>query len=235
MSELKIDQRAFWERKILEWEADRYAGGSAEPRFLERLANKASGSLRFRIAVTPKLLAPHVRGKNILDIGCGSGLIAAPLLRHGAASYVGVDIAPSAIANARDQAMRSGISDYATFHVVSVGELATCKADIVVSLGLLDWLSDEELDLVFQASRSGEFFHAIAERRSVPSQLIHRTYCWLSYGRKNGGYVPRYYTVREMEALAKQYHTEPFHIWRDRRLSFGAFFTSLDLSGQSTG
>ena len=40
--------------------------------------------------------------------------------------------------------MRGGISDHATFHVASVEELVTCKADIVVSLGLLDWLSDED-------------------------------------------------------------------------------------------
>jgi 2-polyprenyl-3-methyl-5-hydroxy-6-metoxy-1,4-benzoquinol methylase len=233
MDKLKTDRREFWEQKILEWEANRYEGTDPKPSLLERLASKASASLRFRIAVAPELLAPHVRGKRILDIGCGSGLIAAPLIRHGAAAYIGVDIAPTAIANAKERASRSGISSHTTFHVAAVEDLASCEADIVVSLGLLDWLSDEELEYVFQASRNGQFFHAIAERRAALSQFVHRTYCWLSYGRKNGGYVPRYYRVGEMEALATRHHAGPFHVWRDRHLSFGAFFTSFDLTQQS--
>src|SRR2546430_945199 len=95
-----IDPQQFWEDKILRWEADRY-GRSAHSSWLERVASRLSGSLRARLALAESLLRPHVAGRRVVELGCGSGLLAAPLVEAGAASYLGIDIARSAIASAR--------------------------------------------------------------------------------------------------------------------------------------
>ena len=91
----------FWDERILGWEEGRYG----EPRFgatwLERLANRASGSLRFRLDAAREILDAHVRGKRVLEVDCGSGLLAECIVKAGADTYTVIDLAPSAIENAR--------------------------------------------------------------------------------------------------------------------------------------
>ena len=203
----QTDPKSFWDERILRWERDRYSNPIGATSLVERLASRSSNSLRFRIEVTPKLLTPYVGGKRIVDIGCGSGLNAERLLECGAASYIGLDISPSAIENAKKLAAERGTIDRTTFVVGTVRDLEQYAPDIVISLGLLDWLSDAELESLFREQKNADFLHAFAERRNSLSQLIHR---WLAYGRSNGGYAPRYYSARELVHLAAQYHSGPF-------------------------
>ena len=65
-----VDPKAYWEQKILQWESGRYrrdAGGSV----LERLTDRASASLRFRIGACREILKPHVAEKIVAEIGAG--------------------------------------------------------------------------------------------------------------------------------------------------------------------
>jgi hypothetical protein len=71
-----IDSKQFWEDKILTWEDGRYGEEVKAGSWLERIANRASGSLRFRLTITKELLASHVKGKHIVELGCGSGFLA---------------------------------------------------------------------------------------------------------------------------------------------------------------
>lgn len=52
-----------------------------------------------------------VRGKRVLEIGTGTGLVALCCLEAGAAHVVATDVNPQAIANARYNAMLLGVSD----------------------------------------------------------------------------------------------------------------------------
>src|SRR5262249_53918579 len=55
----------------------------------------------FRVAITPELLRPYLANKRVVELGCGSGIMAGKLIEYGAASYLGIDIAKSAVETAR--------------------------------------------------------------------------------------------------------------------------------------
>lgn len=219
------DVKAFWERKILTWEQGRYeqTGGGG---VLEQLADRASDSLRFRLASSAELLAPYVTGKHVVDLGCGSGLLSPALLAAGAASVHGFDISEAAIARAKARAEALGLQN-ARFDVGTVDALPDIPRDVVVSLGLTDWLTDAELHQLFAWSGDAAYLHAFSEDRRSLQQAIHRAYCWIAYGWRTAGYVPRYFTAAWFADLAGQHHPGPAYVWRHPRLSFGAYLTSL--------
>lgn len=225
----RVDPRSFWDNKILGWEDGRYGRSGARNGLLERIADRSSRSLRFRLEVTRQLLEPHLAGQRIVELGCGSGLLAPALLAMGARSYLGYDLSPVAIEHARRRAAERQLGDQARFEVCAVEALPPLDADIVVSLGLLDWLDDAALETVLRAGGNAHYLHAIAERRRSPAQWIHRAYVFVAYGYRSGGYRPRYYRVDDLRALVRQCDARPFDVYRDPRLSFGALLTSLPI------
>ena len=68
----------------------------------------AHPSTRLVLAALDDLVAG---GERVLDIGCGSGVLAVAALALGAASAVGVDIDPSAVAATRANAAGNGVAD----------------------------------------------------------------------------------------------------------------------------
>lgn len=221
-----VDPRKFWEEKIIGWEEGRY-GQSDKGGLLEAAANRASRSLRFRIKIAGELLAPHVSGKKVVELGCGSGLLAPVLMQAGAESYLGLDIAENAIDAANDRARELGLPDTVGFKVARVADLDDLDADLVFSLGLLDWLSDDELEKLFRVSGQAHFLHAIAEKRFSIFQWLHRLYVQLAYGHRTGSYRPRYFTAKRIAELAQAQAKRPAYVYRDPRLSFGALVSSL--------
>jgi SAM-dependent methyltransferase len=223
-----IDPKAFWEDKILTWELGRYQPRVANNSLLERIADWSSRSLRYRCEISVALIGDNLKHKSILDIGCGSGLLAQEFIDRGATSYLGIDFAESAIraAEARRQQTRS--RDRIAFKVASVRSMPI-EQDIVFSLGLLDWLSNEELAILFEKQGRADFLHAIAERRTSIQQLIHRAYVHLSYGHRTQGYKPRYFSAAEIARLAARHRSGPTYAFRDPRLSFGALISTFPI------
>lgn len=222
-----VEPKEFWENKILDWETGRYKRTGRSASLLESVANRASMSLRFRLATAIRLLAPHVEGRRVVELGCGSGLLATHLIALGTASYQGFDFAANAVELASRRAAEDGISDRARFEVCAVADLGSLEADIVVSLGLFDWLDDDELDTIFRVSGEADYLHAIAERSATPTQWLHRLYVHLAYGHRTGSYVPRYYSTAEIEDIIRRHGAKPMRVVRARRISFGAILTSL--------
>ena len=145
---MTFDVQEFWNKKIIGWEEGRYSNNSSSgTKLLERLANSASTSLRFRMEVAAKLLAPHVANKKVLEIGGGSGLLTKSIMDATAASYLGVDIAPIAIKKAKERNLNQEWSNQVVFEVRDLDTIPIGAYDIVVSLGLVDWLNDIELEL----------------------------------------------------------------------------------------
>lgn len=230
MEKQEVNPRTFWDDKIISWENDRYVSHDKAETWLERVASRASDSLRFRLRATGEILSQHVAGKHVLELGCGSGFLAARLISAGAASYTGMDISEIAIANARRLAEGSEFADQIDFEVGSIAEMPTTNGGLVFSLGLLDWLTDDELDRMFAATKGADFLHAIAEKRPSISQWLHRAYVQISYGHRTGQYRPRYFSVPEIEAMFRRYSDKPIKVFRDSRLSFGALLTTFDFN-----
>lgn len=230
---MSADPKDFWEKKIISWEEGRYSIGDKPRGLLEKIGDWSSRSLRFRIRIAVELIKPYVAGKRVLEVGCGSGLLAHRFIEAGAASYLGIDIAENAIAYANQRKKESGYDDRVCFEVGTVRDMPPVSQDIVFSLGVLDWLTDEELRILFEKQGRADFLHAIAELRPASfQQWLHRNYIYVCYGRKTGSYIPRYFTVDEVLRCVPPQRPGPFYVYRNPQLSFGALIATLPIGPQ---
>src|SRR5207245_11269297 len=113
------------------------------------------------------------------------------------------------------------------FQVSNVADLPSLSADLIVSLGLFDWLTDDEIAAVFRQSGKADFLHAIAERRPGIQQWLHRSYVQLAYGYRTDRYRPRYFSCDDIKALADANGHTALYVYRHWLLSFGAMISSL--------
>ena len=73
-----------------------------------------------------------IKGRTVIDYGCGSGILAIAALKLGAGKVIGIDIDPQAIQASRDNAVRNGVSE--NFELYLVDERpAGLQADLVVA------------------------------------------------------------------------------------------------------
>jgi SAM-dependent methyltransferase len=223
---MAVDPKQFWEAKLLAWERGRY-GRQERPGIVEWIANRSSMSLRFRVAITPELLKPLLDRRRVVELGCGTGVLVEKLLEYGAASYLGIDIAETAISRAREYHGEHNLR--IRFEVGSVADMAPLATDLVISLGLLDWLTDDEIRVLFEKSGEADFFHAIAEKRPGFQQSLHRAYVQIAYGHRTGSYRPRYLTCDQVKTPATAVVQRPVYVYRNWRLSFGALISSLPI------
>jgi SAM-dependent methyltransferase len=226
---MSTDPKQFWEDKILTWEEGRYEPRKSKGGLLERIADASSTSLRYRIKIGVELLAPHVKGRSVLEIGCGSGLVAQRFIDMGASRYHGIDIAEKAIEIAAQRQRAQRWSDRIAFKVDTVRDMPPVSEDIVFSLGVLDWLTDDELDIMFRKQGKVDFLHAIAEKRHSLSQYVHRAYVQVAYGYRTDAYRPRYFPAATIARMAAKYRPGPFYAFRNPALSFGALISTLPI------
>ena len=73
-----------------------------------------------------------IRGRTVLDIGCGIGDLAIEAVRRGAAGAVGVELSAKAVDEARRLAAERGVADRTSFQVGDGAEIRLPNADVVV-------------------------------------------------------------------------------------------------------
>lgn len=73
-----------------------------------------------------------LKGKTVIDFGCGSGILAIAALKLGASQAIGIDIDPQAIQASRDNAERNDVSDRLSLYLPHQ-QPDNLQADVVVA------------------------------------------------------------------------------------------------------
>jgi predicted RNA methylase len=100
-----------------------------------------------------------VRGKSIVDIGCGSGRFVTTFAKNGAARVTGVDVAPEMLSLARKLVAADGVANLCSFHQADVlNWKADQRFDISIAIGLWDYIADPPERLRIIRGFTGEKF-----------------------------------------------------------------------------
>ena len=114
-------------------------------------------------------------GKNILDVGCGSGIYSIEIARRGGRA-TGVDVSPGMIALAGENAVSAGCADRCSFIVKDLQDLEPAEGlyDAVIAIGLFDYIPPAEqrsvLDRLLSVSRRDVI--ATFPKRWVPGAFV---------------------------------------------------------------
>jgi SAM-dependent methyltransferase len=128
--------RAFFEQRAAEF--DRLYAQGTRMSIINRLLRRPFYR-RFDLTMAE---CGDVRGKRILDIGCGSGRYLITLARRGAEG-VGIDFASNMIALAQNLAAERGVADRCLFVNADFLEFEfEKKFDISLAIGLFDYIRD---------------------------------------------------------------------------------------------
>lgn len=82
-------------------------------------------------------LLDEIRGKTVIDFGCGEGTEAIEFAQFGAAKVIGLDIRESTLRLALEKAARSGVADRCVFTTAT-----TEKADVIISIDAFEHYDD---------------------------------------------------------------------------------------------
>lgn len=80
------------------------------------------------------LQARDLVGATVVDVGCGSGVLAVVAARLGAARVVAIDIDPAAVEATRDNADRNGVADRVEVSTTPVADLAVEAGAILANI-----------------------------------------------------------------------------------------------------
>jgi SAM-dependent methyltransferase len=225
---MSFDKIKFWENKILAWEKDRYRIEDDESRVKTDSSHIAGSSLQFRFEKTAELIKPHLDGKKILDIGCGTGIFYNELQDTNLAHYYGIDFAENAILEGKKKIEGTEKEKKCSLFTGSIADFDFPECDVIIALGVLEWLENDEIETLFKKTYPRKFLFPIAEKRVSITRWIHSIYVFFSYGWKSQGYVPIYHTTGEIIKIAESVGYKDIKIYRHPRLRFGTFLYSLD-------
>jgi SAM-dependent methyltransferase len=118
-------------------EARKLVVGAVDPVQVERYLNPPAGTA-YPLEYAFYLLG-DVRGKTVLDFGCGSGENLLPLVKRGA-RVIGLDISPDLIALARQRLDKAGLDATITVGTAYETGLPDKSVDVIFSVALIHHL-----------------------------------------------------------------------------------------------
>lgn len=123
-----------------------------------------------------KMMHPHVQGAHVLDIGCGSGILALAAIAMGAKSVAAIDIDEEALEHARRNSALNGMGQRIEFVAPENFRLSGNNTNIVVLMNMIQleqiqaWNSLSQIhSLVGKALTSG----ILSEGRDAYLELCH--------------------------------------------------------------
>lgn len=210
----------FWNKKILKWEDEKYSNRG--------FIFDVNSSVKYRMFLAKNILSKIAKNKTIMEIGCGSGMLINNLDRLGVKKYIGIDISNEAIKKAKlNVANLKNIE--VTFLRSDINEIRPQKVDVCFSLGLLDWISIQEINKINKTIDANIFFHSFSEKRFSFYQMVHSAYVFTKYGYKTNGYKPFYYKSKDIYSCFKN-GSSNISFYRNKKLSFGTLVHNLPIN-----
>ncbi len=210
--------RKFWDRKILNWEDDKYS----QPKIWD-----VNSSVKCRLRMAELMLKKYAKNQVVLELGCGSARLLDVAEAAGVARYIGVDISARAIEAAREREKSKKRRMLVEFHCASIEDADFTGVDLCFSLGLLDWLRMDQLQKLVDKTAGTYFLHSYSEERRSLSQFLHGVYVYFMYGHRTKKYRPRYYSEKQIRQLYLGARSLPLRFYRSRRMSFGTLVYHL--------
>lgn len=171
-----MNSKEYWNKKIIIWEKSSYQGNSKDLSFVEKIATKFRKPIRKRKEILLGILKDRVKGKTIVELGCGSGGLCFDLLELGATKVIGIDIANEAINIANIKAEELGVNNVCEFYVSDAGkDMDIPSADIVIGLGFIDYLCLPDLRKLLTQLKC-EFIFSFPEKKTNFINILHYFY-----------------------------------------------------------
>jgi SAM-dependent methyltransferase len=172
----------------------------------ERFTPEVRGAIWYEHWHRYALVVPIATGLRVLDAACGEGYGSA-LLARTAASVIGLDVAPQAVAHARERYARRNVS----FEVGSVASipLPDASIDLIVSFETIEHLAE-------QAEMLAEFRRVLAPRGALVLSSPNRPV----YNEAGG--EPNHFHVRELDRQELAALLDPLfprQAWHAQRVS----------------
>ncbi len=188
--------------------------------FLKLLRNPPE-AVQFRISVTLDHLKSYISGKRVVELGCGTGRLSQKIIKLGASSYSGYDIAENAVNIAREQ----NNGDLITFERADIGELTLIEADVVFSVGLISQITLQQIDRMFDISKKIDFYHTISEPQFTSFRSALRLlYDQLTRSKRHQGFLKK---TSDIESIANSHGWQKMHAFRHSKLHSITCISSL--------
>lgn len=199
------DRRQFWEDNIKNWNKNLYGETWSLANLIERVTLNPPTSKHFRHHVALEHITPHIQGKSVIGLGCGAGRLSKIIIERGATSYLGIDFSQNAIDIARQETKEAGLSKQITFLRSDIKSIGSLDVDFIVSVGLLHWLTWEEIEHVFTVSKEISFFHTVTQLEHSFRQFLRQLYIKMS---KSNDIFSNYRKLDDILAISKRHGWE---------------------------
>jgi len=196
------DQKDYWEKKIVGWEDTIYSQKkSLKSSILEKAASRFRGILKKRMSVAESLIAPHLKGKIVMDLGCGSAVLIQKLIKYKPKQIIGIDIAEPAIELAKNKFKDFKAAKAIKFICADVrkDQKILKGAEIVIGVGFIDYFNSEELLKLLKNLNNKKFLLSFPEKIISSREILHKIY--LNLASCPGSYK---YSKEEMDSLLKR-------------------------------
>lgn len=195
----------YWDRKILNWE--------------KKYDSVFGKTLLARATEASKIINPHLANKRILEVGCGSGTLLNLLSKDNIKDYTGIDTSQNAIEEANKKyAHQNNIN----FLKARCYDINFDDYDVVISLGLTDWIDQKELEFLIEKSLNKVFIHSFSINEKGIHCFIHKLFSHYKYSETPKGY-PKKYTLKEIEKLTNT----KVNIHKTKSMSFGVLVNNV--------
>lgn len=222
----KSESAKYWEDHLKSWEAGAYfKEGQQNANWWDRLSSVFRGDAMYvRMNTALELIAPHIKGAVVLDVGCASGRFAFQMLEAGAQKVYGTDISTEALEFAKTRSSEVRLQDKTEFSMMDVVQPNSPlpRVDLVTALGVIEYFDAKDMSAFLGNLRTKYFlldFPDHGRKKEFPTWILRQVY--IRVNRLPGVYL---YSLDEFSNIA-----EPFGFTNLRVIERNNFYFVTNL------